>query len=446
MGRVILIAPKRDGRFWGKGLGSPYTLMRLGSMLPTEISVEIWDENLGDPDYSSLRPDDLVGITSMTLNVDRARHIADLARGRAGAVVLGGVHATLAPEDVEGWVDAVSVGEAFGTFPTLVADFFDGKLQSRYANNGWMDLHGLPPLRSDILGQVRENERYWTPYLEITRGCPRDCSFCTAIRVSGRVMRHRPIPEVLDEIERRRLRRFFLTDDNFGLNFRTSPDYVEQLFQALRPLHLNAWTAQAEILTSNYPDLLAQAREAHADKFFVGFESLNPENRRELGGKARGAVEESRQTIQRFHRAGLGIVGLFVFGFDADTPQTFQDSWDFIRDSDLDGVSMTILTPYPGTPMRKELIESGRLLPEPWSHYDTAHVTFEPARMTAEELREAYDWICRKVYSPRRIAFRGLRSLRRHPVGLMRRKAFSALSTDVGYWKAYKWRNWRYAY
>jgi radical SAM superfamily enzyme YgiQ (UPF0313 family) len=304
---------------------------------------------------------------------------------------------------------------------------------------------GLPRLRRDILDLVQEHKRYWSRHLEVTRGCPRNCSFCTAIRVSGRVMRLRPIPEVIDEIKYRRLRRFSLTDDNFGLNFGLNPTYIEELFRAIRPLKLNSWTAQCEIIIANYPELLAQAREAHADKFFVGFESINPDNKKELGGKSRGIIEEYQRTIKAVHAAGMGIVGLFVFGFDADTPQVFQDTWDFIRVSELDGVSMTVMTPFPGTPVRRELAESGRLLPEPWVHYDTAHVTYQPAQMTIEELRAAYDWICRKAYSPRQIAARGLRSLRRYPARMMRRKAFSAFGTDVGYRKAHAWRSWRYA-
>ncbi len=141
---------------------------------------------------------------------------------------------------------------------------------------------------------VDEHRNYWTPYLEITRGCPRSCTFCTAIRVSGQKMRLRPVEEVVEEIERRKLRRFFLTDDNFGLNFRLFPAYMEELFRALAKLPLDGWTAQAEQMVAEHPDLLDLAREAHLDKFFIGFESINPGNRKELGGKARGDVVKSQ--------------------------------------------------------------------------------------------------------------------------------------------------------
>src|SRR5437660_61756 len=111
--RVILIYPKRDGRFWGKAYATPYTLMRLGSLLPKEIPVEIWDENVREIDYASLSKGDLIGISGMTLHMDRSKEIAERVRGKAGAVIVGGVHATLVPDEVLEWADSVAVGEAY---------------------------------------------------------------------------------------------------------------------------------------------------------------------------------------------------------------------------------------------------------------------------------------------------------------------------------------------
>ncbi len=99
----------------GRASGAPYTLMRLASMAPPEISVEIWDENLGPPEakLSHLCANDLVGITSKTLAVESAERFAHRAH-RAGVktVVVGGTHATLMPEDVARWADVVVTGEA----------------------------------------------------------------------------------------------------------------------------------------------------------------------------------------------------------------------------------------------------------------------------------------------------------------------------------------------
>lgn len=444
MRRVVLIQPRRDGRVFGKSPGSPYTLMRLASLVPDEVPVEIWDENVRALPMDTLKEGDLVGITSMTVTIEGAEQIARRAMKQGAGVVLGGVHATLMPEHSATFAHSIMVGEGYFTWQQLLRDFAaDGikGLQPRYEDETWADLTGLANISDRVIKMVNEKDNYWTPYLEITRGCPRNCSFCTAIRVSGRKMRLRPIDEVVDEIERRGIKRFFLTDDNFGLNFTTDPDYCADLFEALARLDLHGWTCQSEMSIAKHPELLEMSVAAHLDKHFVGFESVNPDNRASLGGKSKGVALNATDAIRTIRSNGVGVVGLFVMGFDQDTPETFQAMWDFIRTSELDSVSTTMLTPYPGTPFRDQVEAENRLLDSPWSHYDTAHVTFEPKNFTVDELRSAYDWLCRKIYSPTQIARRGVRSLSKYPVAKMGKKAFGSFSTDYGYRRTYAFRN-----
>ncbi len=440
--KVVLVYPKRDGRILGKAQGSPYTLMRLASLVPDELPVEIWDEDLAPIPFDKITKNTLMGITSKTLSIDRAQEISEAAKKRGAMVAVGGTHATLAPEEVSQWADITVVGEAYFTWPQIIQDVTNDRAQKMYVDESWANLAGVARLTDRVLKMVDEKRDYWTPYMEITRGCPRNCSFCTAIRVSGRVMRHRPVDEVVEEIERRDIKRFFLTDDNFGLNFRTDPEYMEQVFRALKKLPLNGWTNQAEMMVGDFPDLIRLGREAHMDKFFIGFESINAGNRRDLGGKSKGNIEEYKRVIRTVQKYGVGVVGLFVFGLEADTPDVFQNTWDFVRESGLDNVSFTIMTPYPGTPAREQYLQEGRLFENiPWSKYDTTHVTFEPKNMTASQLREGYDWICRKAYSLPSIATRGVRTLRRHPLRVARKKLFSSFSTDFGYRRTYSYRS-----
>lgn len=439
--KVVLIYPQRDGRILGKAQGSPYTLMRLASLVPSDIEVEIWDEDLGSLPIERLTKNSLVGITSKTLSIDRAREIAVEIRKRGSLLAVGGTHATLSPEEVMEWADITVVGEAYHTWPQIIKDVAHDRAKNLYVDESWASLKGVAPLSDRVIKMVDEKRDYWTPYLEITRGCPRNCSFCTAIRVSGRVMRHRPIEEVVEEIGRRRIHRFFLTDDNFGLNFRTDPDYIEVVLRTLAKLPLHGWTAQAEMMVGDFPDLLDLSAIAHMDKFFIGFESINPGNRRDLGGKSKGNVAEYKRIIKAIQSRGIGVVGLFVFGLDADTPNVFQETWDFVRESGLDNVSFTIMTPYPGTDSRMEYEHEGRLLPNvPWSKYDTSHVVFRPKNMTVDELREGYDWICRRAYNLPAIMTRGVRTFRRHPIRHARSKLFSSFSTDFGYRRTYSYR------
>jgi radical SAM superfamily enzyme YgiQ (UPF0313 family) len=418
--------------------------MRLASLVPDEIPVEIWDENLSDLPMDSLREGDLVGISAMTTDIERGEQLAHRAKQQDAGVVVGGVHATLLPDHVQSFAHSTMVGEGYFTWQQLLKDFAaEGAkgMKPIYQDESWADLQGIATISDRVIRMVDEHEHYWTPYLEITRGCPRNCSFCTAIRVSGRRMRLRPVDEVVDEIQRRGIKRFFLTDDNFGLNFTTDPDYCVQLFEALAKLDLQGWTCQSEMSIAKYPELLEMSRAAHLDKHFIGFESVNPGNRRELGGKSKGLAGAAEEAIRIIRKTGVGVVGLFVMGFDEDTPATFEAMWDFIRHSELDSVSVTILTPFPGTPFRAVLERENRLLDMSWKYYDTAHVTFVPKNFTVEQLRSAYDSLCRKTYSPFQIVCRGLRSLRRYPLRQAGKKAFGSFSTDYGYRRTYAYRH-----
>ena len=174
-------------------------------------------------------------------------------RRRRQDVVVGGTHATLDARGCGPLGRCGVTGEAYTTWPQIIQDVLNDTLQAAIPRH-----HLGRPGRSGDHHRSRdpmmdENRNYWTPMMEITRGCPRNCSFCTAIRVSGQRMRLRPIDEVVDEIQRRRIRRFFLTDDNFGLAFRTNPDYIEALFKALVPLPLHGWTVQAEMIGQRPP-------------------------------------------------------------------------------------------------------------------------------------------------------------------------------------------------
>lgn len=435
--RVILIQPYRDGVIFGKAHGSPYTLMRLASLVPEELPVEIWDENLSGIDYANLDPHDLVGITSMTYTIGRAEKIARAVRQRGATVVVGGVHATIMPEHVMQFADVTSVGEGYRSWVRIIHDAANDTLKPFYRDEEWVSLKGVAPLSNRVIRMVDENRRYWMPNLEITRGCPRNCDFCTAIRVSGKIMRHRPVDEVIEEIERRGIRRFAVTDDNFGLNFHTAPAYLEELFKKMERLPLNGWIAQGELIVAQHPDLLRLARRAHLDKVLIGFESINPGNRRSLGGKTQSQAQQITDVVRRLHAAGVGVAGLFVTGFDHDTTESYKLMWDFLRDSELDSVGITILTPFPETPFRRQVIDEGRLLDVPWNYYDTAHITFVPKQMTIAEMQQGYDRLTRRVYSHAQIARRGLRQWRRYPINLAHRKFFGTFSTDYNFRRIY---------
>src|SRR5512137_2490160 len=111
--KIVLIQPSRDGRFMGRGTSQPYTLMRLASLVPAGIPVEIWDEDLMRLPIETLGSQDLVGISAKTLLIDRAKMLAQRIRRQGAIAVIGGTHVTLVPDEVAGWADVIAVGEGY---------------------------------------------------------------------------------------------------------------------------------------------------------------------------------------------------------------------------------------------------------------------------------------------------------------------------------------------
>ena len=223
MRRVVLIRPRRDGRIFGKSPGSPYTLMRLASLVPDEIPVEIWDENLRDIPFDTLQEGDLVGVSAMTTDVDRAEVIAHRAMKQGAGVVVGGVHATLLPEHVQTFAHSTMIGEGYFTWQKLIRDYAAEGIKGMapvYRDEEWAELGGIATITDRVIQMVDEHKHYWTPYLEITRGCPWACQYCQTTFSMGGRLRHRSIENIVKwvEVSKRRDRPEirFVTPDAFA--------------------------------------------------------------------------------------------------------------------------------------------------------------------------------------------------------------------------------------
>src|SRR4051794_7210024 len=164
--KVVLVYPKRDGRILGKAQGSPYTLMRLASLVPEELPVEIWDEDLAPIPFHRITKNTLMGITSKTLSIERAQEISVEAKRRGAKVAVGGTHATLAPEEVQTWADITVVGEAYFTWPQIIQDLTNDRAEKLYVDESWANLAGVARLTDRVLKMVDEKKDYWTPYME----------------------------------------------------------------------------------------------------------------------------------------------------------------------------------------------------------------------------------------------------------------------------------------
>jgi len=397
--RILLISPRgplyRHGTgIWKKALRyQPLTLTTLASLVPPELNADIvlMDEGIRDLDLDA--PADLVGISAITGTAPRSYELAAHYRARGIPVVIGGVHATLMPDEVMQHADATVVGFAEETWPQLLRDFAAGRLQKRYDQSPHLKLENLPLPRRDLL-PARD---YITPHtIEATRGCIHKCEFCVVPSAWGRPLQ-KPVGEVIDDIRQMRPRKLIFLD----LNLISDTDYAKELFRALAPLRVR-WGGLATTMIAWDDELLDLAAASGCAGLLLGFESLSDgalaESRKQFSSRV-----AYRTVIEKLHARNIAIQGCFVFGFDDDDTSVFERTAEFAIDTHIDLPRFAILTPFPGTPLHTRLAAEGRILTKDWSCYDGQHVVYQPARMTAQELLRGTERAWKTTYSYRGI-------------------------------------------
>ena len=376
--------------------------------------VRVIDENFeAIPDE---RPD-LAALTVWTSTAPRAYRIADRYRASGVPVVLGGVHPSLLPGEALRHADSVLSGEADDSFATVLADAAAGRLQPLYQGH-WQGMDIVPTVDEwiDILRSWPITRYAPMNTVQTTRGCRFNCDFCSVIRINGRGSRHRPPEQVVEEL--RLLKRrgqhvgsftyvFFLDDD-----LAADLDYAADLLATMERAKVGVtWGAQASIGLARNPELLDLAARTGCRALFTGFESMSRESLVECNKKNRPG--QYGELIEQVHRRGISVEGGFIFGFDHDGPEVFDETAEFVDRIGVDVAHFSILTPYPGTQTFARMLADDRITSFDWKRYNLYRAVFTPARMSAAELEAGTRRAYRRFYQARPRLARFLRESRR---------------------------------
>jgi radical SAM superfamily enzyme YgiQ (UPF0313 family) len=388
----------------------PLSLGIIAALTPDDWKIKLIDENFREFRYY---PADLVGITAFTSTITRAYEIAALYRNQGTPVVLGGIHASMMPDEALQFADAVLTGEAESTWPQLIQDFEQGNLQRLYRGTMKPLIHSPRP-RRDLF-----HPGYIFGSIQTSRGCPMNCDFCSVTAFNGSHYRFRPLDDVMAEFNEIPQKHVFILDDNLIGHNKKTGERAKNLFREMIKHKINKhWIGQSSVNFADDDELLYLAAKSGCKLIFLGIESEIPDELSQAGKRfnlSRG-VDSYNKVFRKMNKYGIGVIAGFMFGWDNETPEIIRERVKYINSCKTNSIQLTIMTPLPGTRIFDQLKEQGRLLytnfPDDWQRYDYHELLFKPNTLDAWLLQTHIHRAWEQIYADKEILRRTIRTFR----------------------------------
>ncbi|MFH0976127.1 MAG: radical SAM protein [Spirochaetota bacterium] len=441
MKKLLLINPvgRRSGILLSRSATfPPLSLACVAAVTPDNWEIKIIDENFDKFEFEEA---DLVGITAFTSNITRAYEIAGLYRARNIKVIMGGIHASMLPDEILQYADSVLVGEAEGIWGQVIDDLENNTLADRYLG---------PQLN---LSEVNINPRhdllhpaYFWHSVQTSRGCPFDCHFCSVSRYLGQKFRQRNIDSVLNELEGIKGKYFTFVDDNLiGYSEENYKRAIKLLEGMLGRNIRKKWWMQTSINASTNERIIELAAQSGCMFVFIGFETMKAEMLKNMrkGINLKVGIENYKRVIDAFHKYGIAVLGAFIIGNDYESSFYYKEFADFLVDLGVDIIQITMLTPLPGTGLMDQLVAEDRLIhknfPEDWDKYRFSYVVHQPKGTNLDTIYIGCNYIKKHIYSFPTYQYRLVKSL-------FSLKNLTNFVSVCKYNKSYKkgWRNSHY--
>jgi radical SAM superfamily enzyme YgiQ (UPF0313 family) len=382
-------------------------LLYLAAVTPSTHDIMYYETEKFGQESPELFNCDVVAISALTAQSLEAYKIADKLREAGVVVVIGGLHASVLPEEAKDHADCVVVGEGENVWPVVLNDIENSQYRKIYKASEFepVDVTKLPTPRYDLL-LGKEYNRFT---VQTSRGCPWRCDFCASSVMLRQNYRKRPIENIIRDIDC--LKRLFdkpfieFADDNTFVDKRWGIELCKAL--TLKDVR---WFTETDISLADNEELLSLMHQAGCRQVLIGLESPSNsalqgiELRKNFKAKMVAQYSERIKLIQSY---GVTVNGCFILGLDNHTPSIFDEVLQFAEEVGLFEVQLTVLTPFPGTPLYKKLKLENRLIhDEKWDRCTLFDVNFKPKNMSVEELQNGLYFLTESLYSTPRVKAR----------------------------------------
>jgi len=386
------IGKKKKDSYLKSWLMEPLTIAVLNTLTPKIYEREFFDDRIENIDFNT--DSDIIAITVETYTAKRAYEIAKRFKEKGKIIVMGGYHPTLMPEEAAEHADIVVKGNAEGVWEEVLRDIEKGAYKKIYEGNICLD-YGIADR-----GIYSDKTKKYLPIslVEIGRGCYHQCEFCSIHSYYIQHYSHRSIETIIEEIKLCSNKIFFFVDDSIF----SDKEFAKELFTEVAKLNI-IWVTQVTLDIGRDEDLLRLMKKSGCEMILIGFESIDPDNLRQMNKSWTTRLGERDELIERIHNNGISIYASFVFGFDYDNEESFEKNLEFCNHHQFFVTAFNHLLLFPNTETYEKFKKEERLSHDKWwlsEGYTFGTISFKPKLVTDDELKN----LCR-IYKKKYFAF-----------------------------------------
>lgn len=426
----------------------PINLTFIASYLTDlNVKLEIIDAKLHNLSNKKLKKKiikfnpDVVGITvfvSATINI--CYEIAKLVKevNRNCIVVLGGRHPTFKVEEVlkRNEIDIVVRNEGEITFRELIikgspreVNGLSYKINRKVIHNPDRTLLNYASIRIPARFLINHNKYYMfssrVESIETSRGCPFSCKFCTTPIINYGRWRPRPVEKIISELKlisrNQKIKDIFLVDDNFAQDTRRIETLCDRIIECKKNNEINDLKFLAQIRVDSIlksPQMVKKMAAAGFWVVLIGIETIREDLLLDL--KKGFTIKTILKALEILHQYNIIAYGNLIIGLDLfQNKGDMKKSINFVKNLDIDIISFSLLTPFPGTPIYQELKEEKLIVTEDWSKFTLFNPVIKTYTMDTNDLLEILIHSIKKIgyirkykiLIPRLIKTRGLKFL-----------------------------------